>query len=150
MCWPVTVVVLVHLGATLTGAWRASQPRLQFTHSGKMPRLSLFLLHVSHICHSLQNHTQTHGFSFFTFRSVLLCGCPLNPLTNTLLCNMWSTISTFTSLSLVVSLSLISSDSVITCIEFFSQSSSVSVKSLSLAPPTSLSHLIPATMCCIS
>uniref|UniRef100_A0A8C4DPU4 Sema domain, immunoglobulin domain (Ig), short basic domain, secreted, (semaphorin) 3H n=1 Tax=Dicentrarchus labrax TaxID=13489 RepID=A0A8C4DPU4_DICLA len=33
MCWPVTVVLLAHLGATLTGAWRASQPRLQFTHS---------------------------------------------------------------------------------------------------------------------
>lgn len=29
------VVLLAHLGATLTGAWRASQPRLQFTHPGK-------------------------------------------------------------------------------------------------------------------
>lgn len=28
----VVAVLLAHLGATLTGAWRASQPRLQFTH----------------------------------------------------------------------------------------------------------------------
>ncbi|XP_072222831.1 sema domain, immunoglobulin domain (Ig), short basic domain, secreted, (semaphorin) 3H isoform X2 [Leuresthes tenuis] len=33
MYWLVTAVLLSHLGATLTGAWRASQPRLQFTHS---------------------------------------------------------------------------------------------------------------------
>ncbi|KAE8293218.1 Semaphorin-3A Semaphorin III [Larimichthys crocea] len=33
MCWPVTAVLLTFFGATLTGAWRASQPRLQFTHS---------------------------------------------------------------------------------------------------------------------
>ncbi|KAM9828011.1 sema domain, immunoglobulin domain (Ig), short basic domain, secreted, (semaphorin) 3H isoform 1-T1 [Syngnathus typhle] len=33
MCGAATVVLLVHLGATLTGAWKASQPRLQFTHS---------------------------------------------------------------------------------------------------------------------
>ncbi|XP_070964107.1 semaphorin-3ab-like isoform X1 [Oncorhynchus clarkii lewisi] len=29
----VTLVLLAHLGSSLTGAWRASQPRLQFTHS---------------------------------------------------------------------------------------------------------------------
>ncbi|XP_033943301.1 sema domain, immunoglobulin domain (Ig), short basic domain, secreted, (semaphorin) 3H isoform X1 [Pseudochaenichthys georgianus] len=29
----VTAVLLAHLGASFTGAWRASQPRLQFTHS---------------------------------------------------------------------------------------------------------------------
>ncbi|CAJ1055494.1 semaphorin-3ab-like [Xyrichtys novacula] len=33
MYWPVTAVLLAHLGATLAGAWRASQPRLQFTHA---------------------------------------------------------------------------------------------------------------------
>ncbi|KAM8829653.1 sema domain, immunoglobulin domain (Ig), short basic domain, secreted, (semaphorin) 3H isoform 1-T1 [Synchiropus picturatus] len=33
MCWTVAVVLLAHFGATLTGAWRASQPRLQFTHT---------------------------------------------------------------------------------------------------------------------
>ncbi|KAM7412310.1 hypothetical protein PAMA_021998 [Pampus argenteus] len=33
MYWPVTAVLLAHLGVTFTGAWRASQPRLQFTHS---------------------------------------------------------------------------------------------------------------------
>ncbi|GAA6229710.1 semaphorin-3ab-like isoform X1 [Lates japonicus] len=33
MRWPVIAVLLAHLGDTLTGAWRASQPRLQFTHS---------------------------------------------------------------------------------------------------------------------
>ncbi|XP_049609318.1 sema domain, immunoglobulin domain (Ig), short basic domain, secreted, (semaphorin) 3H isoform X2 [Syngnathus scovelli] len=33
MCGVATVVLLVHLGTTLTGAWKASQPRLQFTQS---------------------------------------------------------------------------------------------------------------------
>ncbi|XP_061636263.1 sema domain, immunoglobulin domain (Ig), short basic domain, secreted, (semaphorin) 3H isoform X1 [Phyllopteryx taeniolatus] len=33
MSGPATAVLLIHLGATLTGAWKASQPRLQFTHS---------------------------------------------------------------------------------------------------------------------
>ncbi|XP_077370979.1 sema domain, immunoglobulin domain (Ig), short basic domain, secreted, (semaphorin) 3H isoform X2 [Festucalex cinctus] len=33
MCGPATLVLLIHLGVTLTGAWKASQPRLQFTHS---------------------------------------------------------------------------------------------------------------------
>ncbi|XP_054904330.1 sema domain, immunoglobulin domain (Ig), short basic domain, secreted, (semaphorin) 3H isoform X1 [Poeciliopsis prolifica] len=33
MCWLLTAVLLVHLGGALTGAWRAAQPRLQFTHS---------------------------------------------------------------------------------------------------------------------
>lgn len=38
-------VLLALLGATLSGAWRASQPRLQFTHSGKTePVASLFIL----------------------------------------------------------------------------------------------------------
>nr|XP_057939927.1 sema domain, immunoglobulin domain (Ig), short basic domain, secreted, (semaphorin) 3H isoform X1 [Doryrhamphus excisus]XP_057939928.1 sema domain, immunoglobulin domain (Ig), short basic domain, secreted, (semaphorin) 3H isoform X1 [Doryrhamphus excisus] len=33
MCGPVTLALLIHLGATLAGAWKASQPRLQFTHT---------------------------------------------------------------------------------------------------------------------
>ncbi|XP_017266843.1 sema domain, immunoglobulin domain (Ig), short basic domain, secreted, (semaphorin) 3H [Kryptolebias marmoratus] len=33
MYWLVSVVLFAHFGATLTGAWRASQPRLQFTYS---------------------------------------------------------------------------------------------------------------------
>ncbi|XP_037312848.2 sema domain, immunoglobulin domain (Ig), short basic domain, secreted, (semaphorin) 3H isoform X2 [Pungitius pungitius] len=33
MKWPLTALLLAHLGASLVGAWRASQPRLQFTHS---------------------------------------------------------------------------------------------------------------------
>ncbi|KAM7404411.1 hypothetical protein PAMP_011756 [Pampus punctatissimus] len=41
MCWPVTAVLLAHLGVTFTGAWRASQPRLQFTHSVTQSRRSV-------------------------------------------------------------------------------------------------------------
>ncbi|XP_056155495.1 sema domain, immunoglobulin domain (Ig), short basic domain, secreted, (semaphorin) 3H [Lampris incognitus] len=33
MYWPATAVLLALLGTTSTGAWRASQPRLQFTHT---------------------------------------------------------------------------------------------------------------------
>ncbi|XP_067447748.1 sema domain, immunoglobulin domain (Ig), short basic domain, secreted, (semaphorin) 3H isoform X1 [Thunnus thynnus] len=44
MCWPVTAVLLAHLGATLTGAWRASQPRLQFTHSELIQNGRLLML----------------------------------------------------------------------------------------------------------
>lgn len=142
MCWPVTVVVLVHLGATLTGAWRASQPRLQFTHSGKTPAFCLFLLRVrfmsdtsvtlSRVSHAntqllifhfsfcppplwMPTHTQTPSYAICGARILLL---PLS----------------------LFSFSNISSGSVITCIKFCSQS-----YSLSVAPPTSLSHLIPTT-----
>jgi len=74
MYWLVTAVLLSHLGATLTGAWRASQPRLQFTHSGKwqhvFPVFQLITLSVLYICRSAVLHTHiqvdgvTHNFSF--------------------------------------------------------------------------------------
>ncbi|AWP09367.1 putative semaphorin-3ab-like isoform 2 [Scophthalmus maximus] len=44
MCWPQTAVLLAHLGFTLTGAWRASQPRLQFTHSELVQNGRLLML----------------------------------------------------------------------------------------------------------
>ncbi|CAL8278531.1 unnamed protein product [Boreogadus saida] len=34
LCWPLRVVLALLFGTASTGAWRASQPRLQFTHSG--------------------------------------------------------------------------------------------------------------------
>ncbi|XP_056453068.1 sema domain, immunoglobulin domain (Ig), short basic domain, secreted, (semaphorin) 3H isoform X2 [Gadus chalcogrammus] len=33
LCWPLRVVLVLLFGTASTGAWRASQPRLQFTHS---------------------------------------------------------------------------------------------------------------------
>nr|XP_019944400.1 PREDICTED: semaphorin-3A-like [Paralichthys olivaceus] len=44
MCWPVAAVLLAHLGSTLTEAWRASQPRLQFTHSELIQNGRLLML----------------------------------------------------------------------------------------------------------
>ncbi|XP_011620108.1 sema domain, immunoglobulin domain (Ig), short basic domain, secreted, (semaphorin) 3H isoform X1 [Takifugu rubripes] len=44
MCWLVTAVLLAHLRATLTEAWRASQPRLQFTHSELIQNGRLLML----------------------------------------------------------------------------------------------------------
>lgn len=75
MYWPLTAVLLAHLGATLTGAWRASQPRLQFTHSGKrqhflsllssfvfaISSLSSLLLPNTSVTLSLSTHTHTHA-----------------------------------------------------------------------------------------
>lgn len=75
MCWSVTVLLLAHLGATLSGAWRASQPRLQFTHSGKTGAFhflssvsSLSLLSLSNTSVALivptPPHTQTGDVNF--------------------------------------------------------------------------------------
>lgn len=69
MCWLVTVVLLAHLAATLTGAWRESQPRLQFTHSGKTQHLISFFfcfcLCSSHLLLSDMCVTPTHVTHLF-------------------------------------------------------------------------------------
>lgn len=70
----VAALLLAHLGATLTGAWRASQPRLQFTHSGKIAHLFLSFLLIFALMFPVFTHTQVAGimqrFPLFTFLSL--------------------------------------------------------------------------------
>lgn len=64
----VASALLIQLGSTLTGAWRASQPRLQFTHSGKshmcFQHASDRLLHQSFSPHT-PTHTQVEWLTPF-------------------------------------------------------------------------------------
>lgn len=87
----VVAVLFAHLGATLTGAWRASQPRLQFTHSGKKQHVLFwaFLFMFPLVFQVLVPHTymQVAGIMYrFTFFSPLFFLCSsINA--HTLLCN---------------------------------------------------------------
>lgn len=70
MCQPLTVVVLLaHLVASLTGAWRASQPRLQLAHTGKSSWsfILLFPCVLSLIHSSFFSHTLLLFFLCFFF-----------------------------------------------------------------------------------
>lgn len=156
MCWPMIVVMLAHLGATLTGAWRASQPRLQFTHSGKRQHFFSFfflmfpvcLFYVWYISRSLILHTPTYAgdgyhtphlifhFPFFPLLLVpthgyMICGTQITPLP------FWPPTPPtclclpFLFHSNAVSLPL---PPVITCIVLFFQFSSLAVKALYLVP----------------
>lgn len=100
---PVAVVLLAHLGVTITGAWRASQPRLQLTHSGKRKRFFSLLFFSFHVCLLIRFDILTPTYAGDRNLTLFFLYSPVNA--QTLLRDMWSTNYTFYILSLRLSLS---------------------------------------------